>query len=142
MAYFLAKMAGGKNVRVAEQHPATLSPRNHLKLLGFIVEFTEPAVPREPMILKVKISASAHQSLSGPVTEFNNWSYRTSALKLSENYLEIDLENIPIFWNQFIGQLSSLQGELKPAFVDAMREIPEDKIGVSFKKAMIVLSDK
>lgn len=92
------------------------------------------------MKLKVKIAESSHKKLSEIVAEFNEMPYRLSDIELSNSVLEIELGNIPIFWNQFLEHLPSLKKELKPAFIDAMRRIPEEKIGLSFNRAMDVLS--
>ena len=92
------------------------------------------------MKLKVKIDQST--KLSEIVAEFNEWPYRLNDIKLTKSQLEIDLDHLPIFWEQFLEHLPSLKKEMKPAFVDAMREIPEEKIGVSFNKAMEVLTRK
>jgi|GEM_PF-6818499 len=94
------------------------------------------------MKIKVKIEPSSHSKLSEIVAEFNEMPYRLSDIKLSNSKLEIDLGNIPIFWDQFLEHVPSLRKEMKPAFIDAMREIPEEKIGVSFNKAMEVLTRK
>jgi hypothetical protein len=92
------------------------------------------------MKLKVKITESSHKKLSEIIAEFNEMPYRLNDIKLTKSQLEIDLGNLPIFWDQFLEHVPSLKKELKPAFIDAMREIPEEKIGVSFNKAMAVLS--
>ncbi len=94
------------------------------------------------MKLKVKIAESSHEKLSEIVTEFNEWPYRLNDIKLTTSQLEIELGNIPGFWDQFLEHMDALKMELKPAFIDAMREIPEEKKGVSFNKAMAVLNQE
>jgi hypothetical protein len=92
------------------------------------------------MKLKVQLTESEHKALSKIVTEFNEWPYRLNDIKLTTSQLEIDLDHVPVFWDQFLEHLPLLKREMQPAFIDAMREIPEKKIGVSFNKAMEVLT--
>lgn len=114
---------------------------NPAKLLDFNIENTEPAVLEgTPMKLKVQISESCQVKLKEIIAEFNSWPYRLNDIKLKNNQLEIDLDNIPVFWDQFLEGQTAIKNELRLAIIDAMREVPEEQMGVSFKKAMVVLS--
>lgn len=92
------------------------------------------------MKLKVQISAPCQLKLEEIIGEFNNWPYRLNDIKLQDNLFEIALGDLPVFWDQFLEGNTAIKDELKSAIIDAMRKIPEEQMGVAFKKAMMVLN--
>jgi hypothetical protein len=72
------------------------------------------------MRLKVKIAGSSQKELSEIVIEFNGWPYRLNDIKLTKSQLEIDLGNVPVFWDQFLEHVPTLKMELKPAFIEVL----------------------
>lgn len=92
------------------------------------------------MTLKVRISTFCCLSINDSVVKFNQWPYRTSDVRLVKDILEIDLTDVPIFWEQLLAQTPSLEKELRPSFIEALRAVPLEKVGVAFEKAMAMLS--
>lgn len=93
------------------------------------------------MKLKVHLAEFESLTLSKIIAEFNDMPYRMNDIRLKNDMLEIDLGDIPIFWNQFLERLPTLKKKIRPAFIEAMRHIPEEKIGISFNKSMAILSE-
>lgn len=91
------------------------------------------------MKLKIPISSSQYVGLEKPSAEFNDWQYRSSDVELSLRHFEISAEDFPVFWQEFLGRKRSLQRELKPLFLEALREIDIEEFGVTLTQVMKTL---
>ena len=56
-------------------------------------------------------------------------------------HFEVAAEDFPVFWQEFLGRKRSLQVDLKPHFLDALREVEIEEFGVTLKKVMKTLDD-
>lgn len=91
--------------------------------------------------LKIPITSSQYVGLEKPTNEFNEWKYRAADLQLSLKHFEVAAEDFPVFWQEFLGRKRSLQVDLKPHFLDALREVEIEEFGVTLKKVMKTLDD-
>lgn len=91
------------------------------------------------MKLKIPITASQYVGLENPAAEFNSWKYRADNAILSLKTFEITAEDFPVFWQEFLERQSSLRRELRPKFVDVLRDVKEENFGVVLTKVMRIL---
>lgn len=90
----------------------------------------------ESLKISIQISSSSYQGLVQPTLEYNQWSYRSGDATLTESQFSIELSDFPVFWQQFLENSPSLRRSLRSVFLDALRRVEANDVGIGFAKAM------